>query len=111
MAGERDRLGDEARKAIERGDPVLVSAVVLWEVAIKRLLGKLDAPANLFDQLLGAGVELLPISPRHADRVGRLPLHHRDPFDRLLIAQADCDGLALVTADGELGRYGVPVIW
>jgi len=97
--------------AIERGDPVLVSAVILWEVAIKRELGKLDAPTNLFDQLLGAGVELLPISPRHADRVATLPLHHRDPFDRLLIAQADCYRLTLVTADRELGRYGVPGIW
>jgi PIN domain nuclease of toxin-antitoxin system len=111
MAGEEDRVGLKARRAIERGDPVLVSAVVLWEVAIKRQLGKLDAPPNLFDQLLGAGVELLPISPRHADRVGTLPLHHRDPFDRLLVAQADCDGLTLVTADREFGRYGVPVIW
>jgi PIN domain nuclease of toxin-antitoxin system len=111
MAGEKDRVGVEAKRAIEGGDPVLVSAVVLWEVAIKRQLGKLDAPADLFDQLLGAGVELLPISPRHADRVGTLPLHHRDPFDRLLIAQADCDRLALVTGDREFDRYGVPVIW
>jgi PIN domain nuclease of toxin-antitoxin system len=111
MAGEKGRLGEKARGAIERGDPVLVSAVVLWEVAIKRLLGKLDAPPNLFDQLLGAGVELLPISPRHADRVGTLPFHHRDPFDRLLVAQADCDGLALVTADPDLRDYGIEVVW
>lgn len=111
MAGEKDRVGAQARKAIDKGDPVLVSAVVLWEVAIKRLLGKLDAPSDLFDQLLRAGVELLPISPNHADRVGALPLHHHDPFDRLLVAQAECDGLTLVSADRELANYGVEVLW
>lgn len=111
MTGEQDRIGPEAREAIDGRDPVLISAVVLWEVAIKRRLGKLDAPTDLFDRLLQAGVDLLPISPRHADRVGTLPLHHRDPFDRLLVAQADCDGLALATADSELQRYGVEVVW
>lgn len=90
---------------------VLVSAVVIWEVAIKRQLGKLDAPPDLLDQLEQAGVALLPITPRHADRVGTLPPHHRDPFDRLLVAQAECDGLALVTADQDLHRYGIKTIW
>lgn len=112
MTGEQDRIGKKARKAIAGGtDPVLVSAVVIWEVAIKRRLGKLDAPSDLLDQLEGAGVDLLPITPRHADRVGTLPLHHRDPFDRLLIAQAETEGFALVTADNELSRYGIKVIW
>lgn len=111
MAGEQDRVGEEAREAIERGDPTMVSAVVLWEVSIKRLLGKLDAPPNLFDRLLGAGVELLPISPHHADHVGALPLHHRDPFDRLLVAQAFCDRLTLISGDADLHRYGVEVLW
>jgi PIN domain nuclease of toxin-antitoxin system len=111
MAGEEKRIGDEARAAISGGSEVVVSAVVIWEVAIKRGLGKLDAPSDLFDQLLQAGVALLPISPRHANRVGTLPMHHRDPFDRLLVAQADCDGLALVTADRELQRYGIEVVW
>lgn len=90
---------------------MLVSAVVIWEVAIKRQLGKLDAPADLLDQLERAGVDLLPITPRHADRVGTLPPHHRDPFDRLLVAQADCDGLTLVSADEQLRRYEIETIW
>lgn len=111
MAGEQERIGQKARKAISGGDQVVISAVVIWEVAIKRGLGKLDAPADLFDQLLKAGVDLLSISPRHANRVGTLPMHHRDPFDRLLVAQADCDGLGLVSADGELRRYGIEVVW
>jgi PIN domain nuclease of toxin-antitoxin system len=111
MAGEGDRIGEKARRAIAGGDDVVVSAVVLWEIAIKRGFGKLDAPEDLFDRLIQAGVDLLPIGPRHANRVGTLPMHHRDPFDRLLIAQAECDGLALVTADDELRRYGIEVVW
>jgi PIN domain nuclease of toxin-antitoxin system len=110
MAGEQDRIGERAKQAIA-GNEVLVSAVVIWEVAIKRQLGKLDAPADLLDKLEEAGVDLLPITPRHADRVGTLPPHHRDPFDRLLIAQADCDGLVLATNDKDLHLYEVETIW
>lgn len=112
MAGEPDRIGKQAREAIA-GDPkgVVVSAAVIWEVAIKRRLGKLKAPADLLARLEQAGVDLLPINAHHADHVGTLPMHHRDPFDRLLIAQAQAEGLALATADGNLDRYGVQVIW
>lgn len=112
MAGEPERLSKKAAAAIGAADArILISAVVIWEVAIKRRLGKLDAPADLLEQLERAGVDLLPITARHADRVGTLPMHHRDPFDRLLVAQADVDGLALVTADSELSDYGVKLIW
>ncbi|HEX5525740.1 MAG TPA: type II toxin-antitoxin system VapC family toxin [Solirubrobacterales bacterium] len=111
LTGEPDRIGKRARKAITGSEAIVVSAVVIWEVAIKRRLGKLEAPGNLLEQLERAGVDLLPITPRHADRVGTLPLHHRDPFDRLLVAQADVDGLALVSADKDLRRYGVKVVW
>jgi PIN domain nuclease of toxin-antitoxin system len=90
---------------------VVVSAVVIWEVAIKRRLGKLEAPDDLLDQLERAGVDLFPITAGHADRVGTLPLHHRDPFDRLLIAQAETDGLSLISADSDLRRYDVDVVW
>ena len=112
MAGEPDQIGTRARKAlIAAENRVVISAVVVWEVAIKRGLGKLDAPSDLLEQLERADVDLLPITGRHADRVGSLPLHHRDPFDRLLIAQAEIDDLALVTADDALRRYGVEVVW
>jgi PIN domain nuclease of toxin-antitoxin system len=110
MAGEQDRIGERARDAIV-GEKIMISAVVIWEVAIKRNLGKLDAPADLLDRLIQAGVDLLPIAPHHANRVGTLPMHHRDPFDRLLIAQADCDELTLITADGGLQRYGIEILW
>jgi PIN domain nuclease of toxin-antitoxin system len=112
LTGEIDRLGNQATKAIaDAGDTVIISAVVIWEVAIKRQLGKLEAPDDLLEQLERAGVELMPITPRHADYVRNLPPHHRDPFDRLLVAQAETEGLALVTADAELSRYDIEVVW
>ncbi len=112
MAGERDRIGKRALAAIEAaGADVAVSAVTVWEVAIKRGLGKLDAPPDLLPQLERAGIEPLPITARHADRVATLPMHHRDPFDRLLVAQAEIEGLALVSGDAEMSGYQVEVIW
>jgi len=112
MAGEFDPISQRAKKAITATENrILISAVAIWEVAIKRGLGKLEAPANLLEQLEQAGVELLPITARHADRVGALPPHHRDPFDRLLVAQAELENLALMTADPELRRYGIEVVW
>ncbi|MGN6587101.1 MAG: type II toxin-antitoxin system VapC family toxin [Solirubrobacterales bacterium] len=99
-------------EAIETAENrVLISAVVICELAIKRGLGKLEAPANLLKQLEQAGVELLPITARHADRIGALPPHHRDPFDRMLVAQAELESFALVTADPQLRRYGIEVVW
>src|SRR3954447_21353963 len=100
MGDELGSIGETAQKAIAAEDgQVIVSAVVIWEIAIKRQLGKLDAPPDLLPQLEQAGVDLLPVTARHADHVGGLPLHHRDPFDRLLVAQADVDGLTLVSAN------------
>ena len=112
MAGEASRISRKALRSLgsEGMDPV-VSAVTIWEVAIKRGLGKLDAPGDLLPQLEGAGVELLPVTARHADLVGSLPLHHRDPFDRLLVAQAMLEGLPLVTDDESVRRYDVEVVW
>jgi|SRR6186997_926119 len=112
MAGEQKRLGKEARLALAAGDNrIVISAVVVWEVAIKRRLGNLEAPDDLTEQLERAAVDLLPITARHTDRAGVLPLHHRDPFDRLLIAQAALDDLTLVTADEAFERYDVEILW
>jgi PIN domain nuclease of toxin-antitoxin system len=112
LAGEPDRIGKRAVKALRSGsNSVVVSAVVVWEVAIKRRLGKLEAPDDLLEQIERAGVELLPITARHADRVGTLPMHHRDPFDRLLIAQAETEGFGLASADAAFRRYGLEVVW
>jgi PIN domain nuclease of toxin-antitoxin system len=112
MAGEASRISKRALAALgSEGIEPVVSAVTVWEAAIKRGLGKLDAPGDLLSQLERAGVELLPITARHADLVASLPLHHRDPFDRLLVAQARLEGLALVSDDEWLRRYDIEVVW
>lgn len=89
---------------------VLVSAASAREIAIKQTLGRLDCPANLEAVLEEQDFEALPISMAHALEVATLPLHHADPFDRILVAQARLEGLALVTADTRLTAYGVAVV-
>jgi len=112
MAGEASRISKKALAALgSEGTEPVVSAVTIWEAAIKRGLGKLDAPTDLLPQLERAGVEVLPITGRHADLVASLPLHHRDPFDRLLVAQATLEGLPLVTNDEWVRRYDIEVVW
>lgn len=109
-------LSPQARSAIEAPTNVArVSAVSLWEVAIKCALGKLDLPASYEEvfprQLETNGFELLPIAPHHCAALLRLPFHHRDPFDRLLLAQAVAEGMTLVTDDSQFSPYGVPLLW
>lgn len=90
---------------------VLLSAVVTWEVAIKRSLGKLDAPDDLQEMLLGAGAVPLAISLDHTRLVETLPWHHRDPFDGLLAAQATSEDAAIVSGDECFSAYDVRVVW
>lgn len=105
-------LGAAADAALESGDAeTLLSAVVVWEVAIKRRLGKLDIPDGFAKHLLGAGAVGLPVSVAHAELVEHLPDHHRDPFDRLLVAQAQHEGAAIVTRDPQIARYDVQTVW
>ena len=105
------RLSKAAREAIRDGaNPVYVSAAVAWEIAIKKALGKLDAPDDL-EAAMGANrFRPLPITFRHAMAVRSLPDHHRDPFDRMLIAQALHEGFHLVNRDLEIAKYPVPQI-
>lgn len=112
MNGEASRISKKGLAALgSEGIEPIVSAVTIWEVAIKRGLGKLEAPDDLLTQLEGAGVELLPVSARHADLVASLPPHHRDPFDRLLVAQATLEGIALVSDDKAFRRYDIEIVW
>ncbi len=97
---------------MERPDAQLVVSVVsVWEIAIKRAIGKLVAPDDLLERIDENGAEMLTITARHAHATGELPLHHGDPFDRLLIAQAKLEGCAIVTGDRAFAAYGVPVVW
>lgn len=112
-AGQDDRLSPAARRLIERpGNEVVFSAASLWEVALKRQGGKSDfaaEPAVLRRTLLDSGYVELPITGIHVAATSALPPIHKDPFDRLLLAQALTEGMTLVTADKVLSRYPGPI--
>ena len=105
-----DRLGAEARSAIEdAGRMVHVSAATVWEISIKRQRGKLEVPGDLLAQI-DESFHPLDITAAHADRAGSLPPVHADPFDRLLVAQAQLEDLELCTGDRRLPEYDVRVL-
>jgi PIN domain nuclease of toxin-antitoxin system len=105
LAGNR-RLPAEARRLIERHN-AYVSAASVWEVAIKSALGKLNADAEDVRRALEpSGFLELPVTAEHAAHVAGLPQHHRDPFDRLLVAQCQIERMVLLTADSQLEPYG-----
>lgn len=110
VAGDRRRISPALRARIEASEAV-ISIAGLWEIAIKSALGKLDAPADLPGRVQELGFELLPVSPEHAWQVRSLPHHHGDPFDRLMIAQAQLERLPIVSADAAFAEYEVTVIW
>jgi len=104
-ATARDVIGHSANQ-------VFVSAVSGWEISIKQSLGKLDVDkALLLTEVEHNGFMLLPVSFRHGLVAGDLPFHHRDPFDRMLIAQAQCEGLHLISVDRCFAAYEVDVLW
>jgi PIN domain nuclease of toxin-antitoxin system len=105
------QLASAARAAIENTDnDVFVSVASAWELAIKAGLGRLRMPADLEEALDRRGFQRLGISFTHAAAAGALPRHHGDPFDRMLIAQAQSESLTLVTRDRGLAAYGVPIV-
>jgi PIN domain nuclease of toxin-antitoxin system len=105
------RLLESARSAIaDAENRIVVSATSVWEISIKRASGKLAFRHDILEVLARTGFESLDIAPRHADLAGSLPLHHTDPFDRLLIAQAKIERFVLVTQDRHFPPYGVPIL-
>ncbi len=107
-----ERLGEAARHHLtDDTNRVLLSAAVVWEIAMKRSLGRLEVPDEYLPLLLDAGVQALGVSLEHAAAVEHLPAHHRDPFDRMLVAQAAIEGAALVSRDDALRPYDVTLIW
>lgn len=107
--GDR-RLRAEARQSIAIADSVYVSAASLWEIAVKAQLGKLRASLDAVFDVAADGFRELPIRGAHARAAGELPPHHKDPFDRMLVAQAQVEGLALVTVDEVFRKYAVKIL-
>jgi PIN domain nuclease of toxin-antitoxin system len=105
-----ERISDIASAAIANEPAVLVSAVAAWEIAIKRSAGKLEAAFDMIAEIAQEGFQHLPITLEHALAAGALEQHHRDPFDRMLVAQAQVEDLVLVTADPQLAKYDVRLL-
>jgi PIN domain nuclease of toxin-antitoxin system len=103
-------LPEEIKDRLDHEPDVRVSAATIWEIAIKQALGKISAPADLSDRVRDSGFRELPIDFTHAVAAGRLPLIHRDPFDRMLVAQARCEDLTLVTRDSYCQQYDVAIL-
>lgn len=109
LSGSRTVPG-EARAAIEHASELLFSVVSFAEIGVKAAIGKLSVPAHFADHVLGSGLRVLGLDADHGLAVADLPLHHRDPFDRLLIAQARAERLTIVSADRRFAAYDVPLI-
>ena len=102
------QLGPRCRKMIRNDrNQVFVSAATTWEISIKMAIGKLRAPEDMDSVVEDEGFSKLPISLYHGQLAGSLPAHHRDPFDRMLIAQAQAEGLILITADENISLYNL----
>ena len=111
MLADDPKLAPSARSAIaDPANDVFVSAVSIWEIAIKRAQGKLKAPGGIAALVEESGFRELVVTSFHAEQAGGLPMHHRDPFDRMLVAQAQAEGLVIVTSDRHIPLYGVRTV-
>jgi PIN domain nuclease of toxin-antitoxin system len=104
------RLTARTRQAILDADDVYISAASVWELAIKAASGKLRMPKDIVEKARQSGYIPLPVTAVHAVAAAELPLHHRDPFDRMLVAQASLESLTLLTADPRLKLYSVGIM-
>jgi PIN domain nuclease of toxin-antitoxin system len=104
-------LSADARAVISSNENLIAySAASVWEIRIKEGLGKISLSPEFAEVLQSESMEEIPVRAAHAHELGRLPLLHRDPFDRILVAQARVEGATLITRDKTLERYGVPVV-
>jgi len=103
-------LGEEFLDRLRHEPDIFLSPVSLWEITIKQAIGKLPGPADLAERVQDMGFRELPVTHDHAIAAGRLPLHHRDPFDRMLVAQAAVEGMTLVSRDESIALYDVDVL-
>ena len=110
LSSDLKRIPAAVIRQLDAAPEVYFSAASAWELALKQSLGKLEMSGSISEFAAQAGLEELPISTRHAEAAARLPWHHRDPFDRLLVAQARLEQLVLVTADTRLASYDVAIL-
>jgi PIN domain nuclease of toxin-antitoxin system len=103
-------LSDEIKGLLDAEPQAYISAVTPWELAVKQSVGTLDGPADLPERAANCQLRPLPITPDQGIRAARLPLHHRDPFDRMLVAQAQHEGLTIITRDTRIPKYEVEVL-
>jgi PIN domain nuclease of toxin-antitoxin system len=104
-------LSTPVREAItDPRNQVLVSSISLAEISLQASIGKLEAPMGIGETLAAEGFDHLPFTAEHAEALRDLPWHHRDPFDRMLVAQARSEGLVMATADARLRAYGIPLV-
>jgi len=109
--GEPSALSSPAREAISNpANLIVISSASLWECAIKASIGKLDLPEDFFDSIPKTGYEVMPIRITHLNVYRTLPMHHRDPFDRMLVAQARAEALTLISRDPGLAKYDVEIL-
>ena len=104
---EPHRLSQTQRSLLATDAEFNVSVATIWEICIKAAIGKLETVPNVTEALIATGYLIMPINSEHAEAVRSLPLHHHDPFDRLLIAQARLEGLTIITADRHFSGYDV----
>ena len=110
--GDDQRLSPTVHELLESGAiATYVSAASIWEIEIKQAAGKLQAPENLLEAVAKANFIELGITFVHARTAGTLPPHHRDPFDRMIVAQARSEGFTVITRDARIAAYDVPVLW
>jgi len=108
-----EQLSAKARKAIADPDnAIFVSATSGWEISLNRSLGRVEVPFEaLVEAINECGFDMLPVSLQHGLIAGALPAHHHDPFDRMLVAQCQAEGLRLVSSDRQLAAYGIDLLW
>jgi PIN domain nuclease of toxin-antitoxin system len=106
-----DMITDPLRRAItDRTNEIFISAASVWEIGIKRAIGKLEFTQPIVGAVAAHGFTLLPITGQHAEHAAQLPRHHADPFDRALVAQAELEGIVLGTQDAKIRAYRVPIL-
>jgi PIN domain nuclease of toxin-antitoxin system len=108
---EPDKLSTQAQEIIANQNHIIcVSLISLWEISIKQNIGRLDIPKEFFEVVTTGGFEMLPVTLAQIEQYRNLPLHHRDPFDRMLVVQARQQKLVLITRDSEISKYDVQII-